>query len=167
MGILPMTAGVRDGRAASGLAAHVSAFGVIPGRLVVGLGGRVEARVESIIRQLEAVSDDEGGVRVVHEIIFGAVSFGLGLAWTRAAAGIGHKIDLLIRTLLEITDLVVRVLPIQPGLAPGDLGELVLQRGVLFRRVGFGGLLGESSAFKSPSAYCMPATKCSIIGLMA
>ena len=31
----------------------------------------------------------------------------------------------------------------------------------------FAGMLGLSSAFKSPRAYCMPASTCSSIGLMA
>ena len=46
----------------------VSAFLVVPGALVVGLGRLIEAGEQSIFRQLESVFDDERGVGVVDQI---------------------------------------------------------------------------------------------------
>ncbi len=50
------------------LACFVSAFLVVPGAFVVGLGRLIEAREQSILRQLESVFDDERGVGVVDQI---------------------------------------------------------------------------------------------------
>src|SRR5271157_952471 len=68
MGILPMT---RHGRDARGTSAQVSTLGIIPGRLVVDLGGGVESRIEPVFGKLETVFDNESGVREVDKIISG------------------------------------------------------------------------------------------------
>src|SRR5215831_4752355 len=63
----------RDGPATcrAGLTTHISAFGVVPRGLVVGLAGGIEARIETIFRQLEAVLDEKWGVGVIHQVVFG------------------------------------------------------------------------------------------------
>src|SRR5205085_12655381 len=51
--------------------AHVAAFLIVPRRLVIGLRGRIESGIQAIVRQLETVLHDVGGVSVVEEIILG------------------------------------------------------------------------------------------------
>ena len=54
-----------------GFARLVAARLVIPGGLVVGLSLGVEARIQAVVRQLEAVFDEERRVGVVDEILVG------------------------------------------------------------------------------------------------
>src|SRR5271169_1288466 len=65
MGILPMLSHGRDARAT-----HIATLCVIPGGLVVGLRGGVKTRIQTIVGQLEAILNDEGGVGKIDEIIF-------------------------------------------------------------------------------------------------
>ena len=51
--------------------AHVAAFLIVPRRLVIDLRSRIEAGIQSIVRQLETILHDEGGVGVVDEVILG------------------------------------------------------------------------------------------------
>jgi hypothetical protein len=49
---------------------------VVPGRLVVAVILAVEARVQTVLRQLESFLHDECGVRIVDEIVVGDVPVG-------------------------------------------------------------------------------------------
>ena len=54
-----------------GFASLIAARLVIPSGLVVGLSLGVEARVEAVVRQLEAIFDEERRVGVIDEILVG------------------------------------------------------------------------------------------------
>ncbi len=65
-----MVGGIHQrGAGRSGFASLVAARLVIPGGLVVGLGLGVEAGIQAVVGQLEAVFDEERCVGVVDEIL--------------------------------------------------------------------------------------------------
>ena len=78
-----------------GLAGEVSTFFIVPGGFVVDLLLGIEAGEEAVFGQLESVFDDEGGVGVVDEIIFGDAVVGDGVVDHAAEEGdVGAGADL-------------------------------------------------------------------------
>src|SRR5271166_3274280 len=85
-------------RCGDGFTAEVAAFLIVPGLFVVNLLLWVKARVEAIFGQLESVFDNEGGVRVIDQVILGDAIVLDGVAdYAAEKRDVGPRADLYVQ----------------------------------------------------------------------